>query len=271
MDDANQTVTTGRSKRRNLGGAAGLRLVSVLLWALAATAAVAQESTGTAAPSAAAETAQRALIDLGQVFTYFFVMLGPLKVLGPFVKRTQGVDEAVARKVALQAFLIATLGGLAAAIVGQRLLQKWQISLPALMLAAGLVLLLVALQQVLAQYADPDAAPHSGDASTAPATLPPGLAFSPLAFPTLITPYGAAVLILFLAVSPDRSRDLAILGLFVVVMVLDLLGMWFARPILKHGKAVLAILGAVLGILQVALAMQILLLAGQVLGVLPRS
>jgi multiple antibiotic resistance protein len=137
------------------------------------------------------------------------------------------------------------------------------------------VLLLVALQQVLAQYAEPeDAPPPAGDASTAPATvltLPRGLAFSPLAFPTLITPYGAAVLIVLLAASPDRARDLAILGLFVAVMAVDLLAMWFARPILARGKAVLAILGAVLGILQVALAVQILLAAGRLLGVLPRS
>jgi multiple antibiotic resistance protein len=248
--------------------------LALLLWALAAVTAGAQEgsspATATSMPSPDAASAQRALVDLGQVFTYFFVMLGPLKALGPFVKMTRSVNEATARKVALRASVIATIGGLAAAVVGQKLLQKWNISLPALMLAAGLVLLLVALQQVLAQYAEPDDTPPSaGAAPTDPATLPAGLAFSPLAFPTLITPYGAAALIVLLAASPDRSRDVAILGLFVAVMAVDLLAMWFARPILKQGKAVLAILGAVLGILQVALAVQILLAAGQLLGILP--
>jgi multiple antibiotic resistance protein len=278
MHNANPTVPQESSTSLNKGVTPSLLLLTpalalALLWALAAVAASAQSDIGTAVPSPDAANAQRALIDLGQVFTYFFVMLGPLKALGPFVKMTRGVDEAAARKVALRAFLIATVGGLGAAVVGQNLLKKWSISLAALMLAAGLVLLLVALRQVLAQYADDasDDVPDSGNAPTAPATLPPGLAFAPLAFPTLITPYGAAALIVLLAASPDRARDLAILGLFVAVMGVDLLAMWFARPILKHGKAVLAILGAVLGILQVALAVQILLSAGQLLGVLPRS
>jgi multiple antibiotic resistance protein len=276
MHDERRAIAT-ICTRRSAGLPYRLTLAAVL-WALAAAAAGAQVGSGNGGTTAAivtasadAATAQRALVDLGQVFTYFFVMLGPLKALGPFAKLTRGVDEAAARKVALRASVIATLGGLAAAVVGQKLLQKWNISLPALMLAAGLVLLLVALRQVLAQYAEPDDTPSSGDAPTAPPALPSGLAFSPLAFPTLITPYGAAVLIVLLAASPDRSRDLAILGLFVAVMAVDLLAMWFARPILARGKAVLAILGAVLGILQVALAVQILLAAGRLLGVLPRS
>jgi len=273
MYNANQTVPKKSNKRSHMKVAPWrLLTLTTALCAIAAVAAYAQDGGTTAATTApAAETAQRRLVDLGQVFTYFFVMLGPLKALGPFAKLTKGVDEAAARKVALQATLIATVGGLAAAVVGQTLLRKWSVSLPALLLAAGMVLLLVALQGVLSQYAEPDAAPSPGDAPTAPVTVPPGVAFSPLAFPTLITPYGAAVLIVLLAASPDRSRDVEILGLFVVVMVVDLLAMWFARPILKYGKVVLAILGSVLGILQVALAMQILLVAGRLLGILPQT
>jgi multiple antibiotic resistance protein len=53
-------------------------------------------------------------------------------------------------------------------------------------------------------------------------------------------------------------------------MVLDLLAMLFAHPILKTGgTAPLLVLGAVLGVLQVALAMQMLLLAGKLIGVVP--
>lgn len=92
---------------------------------------------------------------------------------------------------------------------------------------------------------------------------------SPVAFPTIITPYGTAALILLLAASGDRSRDLAILGMFFVVMVLDLLALLYARPILKHAAPALAVLGSVLGVLQVALAIQMLLLAGALLGAAP--
>jgi multiple antibiotic resistance protein len=215
------------------------------------------------------EAARALALDLGHVFTYFFLMLGPLKVIGPFVKLTAGTDAAFQRTLALHAFAIACVAGLVAALVGQNLLQKWGVSLPALLLAAGLVLLLVALQTVLHQY-NPTA-PHPPVDEPATSRAPSlGLALAPLAFPTIITPYGAAVLIVLLAASGALTRDLAILGVFLAVMVLDLLAMLFAHPILKTvGTAPLLVLGAVLGVLQVALAMQMLLLAGKLIGVVP--
>jgi hypothetical protein len=47
--------------------------------------------------------------------------------------------------------------------------------------------------------------------------------------------------------------------------------MWFARPILKYGLGLLQVLGAVLGVLQIALAIQMFVLAGRMLGVLSVS
>ena len=44
-----------------------------------------------------------------EIFTIFFVTLGPLKILGPFAQRTRDLDDATMRKVALWAFLIATI------------------------------------------------------------------------------------------------------------------------------------------------------------------
>ena len=36
-----------------------------------------------------------------EIFTFLFVMLGPLKLLGPFVQRTRGLDDATVRQIAL--------------------------------------------------------------------------------------------------------------------------------------------------------------------------
>jgi len=41
-----------------------------------------------------------AMIGAAQIFTIFFVTLGPLKLLGPFVQRTRGIDEATTRQIA---------------------------------------------------------------------------------------------------------------------------------------------------------------------------
>ncbi|HEY7062479.1 MAG TPA: MarC family protein [Chloroflexota bacterium] len=215
------------------------------------------------------EAARALSLDLGTIFTYFFLMLGPLKLIGPFAKLTAGTDPAFQRMLALRAFAIACGAGLVAAIVGQKLLQKWDVSLPALLLAAGLVLLLVALQTVLHQYhpEPPPAPPAEPGPPHAPSL---GLALTPLAFPSIITPYGSAVLILLLAASSEMGRDLAILGMFVAVMVVDLLAMLFAHQILKAiGLTPLVVLGGVLGVLQVGLAMQMLVLAGKLLRLVP--
>ncbi len=200
-------------------------------------------------------------LSLSMVFTCFMVMLGPVKIVGPFAKLTSGVEEPVARKIGLKALGIACLAGLVAAVSGQNTLVSWGIAPSSLHLAAGVILLLVALKNVMAQY-DSAADPSK------PVADPSNIAFSPLAFPTIITPHGLATFILLLAVSHDVSRDVAIVALFFAVMLVNLLVLWYARPIIRRGAFFLQLLGAVLGVLQVALAIQMIVEALRFLKVL---
>ena len=198
-----------------------------------------------------------------EVFTFLFVMLGPLKLLGPFAQRTRGLDDATVRHIAFWAFVIATTGIVAGSLVGRAMLAKWHVSIPALQITGGIVFFLVALRQVLEQY-EPAHEP-------APERLPPTAfaAASRLVFPSVLTPYGIAAVIALLAASTESTRTLTILGLVLVVMVLNLVAMSFARRILVGGVVtVLHVAGAVLAILQVALSVQIILGALRSLGVL---
>lgn len=201
---------------------------------------------------------------ISQIFTYFIVMLGPIKILAPFVKISRGMDAPSARMLAVKGFFFACLAGVAAATLGQNTLAKWDVGLPALLIAAGLILLLVALKSVLSQYEQSPRIPP-GD-NPQPATKM--LAVSPLAFPTIITPYGIAAFILINAAVPSE-QNIEIYKVFLEVMALNLVAMLFARPIIKYLSTVLTILGAVLGVLQVALAVQMIILAFRMLGVLP--
>jgi hypothetical protein len=71
-----------------------------------------------------------------------------------------------------------------------------------------------------------------------------GLAVSPLAFLTIVTPYGIAVLIIFLVLSPGLDYSLQDMGALTLVMVLNLLCMLYGRQILKAmGVTSLQILG----------------------------
>lgn len=191
-----------------------------------------------------------------EIFTIFFITIGPLKLLGPFVQRTNGLDEAMVRQIALRCFLMATISAIAGGFLGATLLVNWHISIGAMVIAGGLVFLLVGLRQLLEQYEPP----------RAPDTNMPALPASPtgaalkLLFPLVLTPFGIAAVIVLLAVSTGSGRTAIIIGMVVAVMLLNLVAMLFARKILVGGTIlVLQILGAVLGILQAGLAIQIIL------------
>jgi multiple antibiotic resistance protein len=198
-----------------------------------------------------------------EIFTFLFVMLGPLKLLGPFVQRTRGLDDATVRQIAFWAFLIATAGIVAGGLIGRATLAKWHVSIPALQITAGIVFFLVAIRHVLEPY-EPAHAP-------APEPLPPTpfAAALRLVFPMVLTPYGIAAVIALLAASTESTRTLTIFGLVLVVMVLNLAAMSFGRRILVGAVVIgLQVVGAVLAVLQVALSVQIILGALRSLGVL---
>jgi multiple antibiotic resistance protein len=193
-------------------------------------------------------------IPIAQIFTFLFLMLGPLKIIAPFAKMTQGADAALTRRIALRATLLASLGLLFAALLGEKFLSSYGIPVPVLALSAGIILFLVALQNILQQFAPP--APQS--AAIAPSTPTLSLALMPLAFPTIVTPYGIAALVVFLAFSNDLHGRLVIGGSVLAIMILNLIIMIMTRRIPPWLGVLLAILGAVLSIIQVALGLQII-------------
>jgi multiple antibiotic resistance protein len=207
------------------------------------------------------------MVEPAQIFTFFFVTLGPLKVIAPFVARTREIDQARSRQIALWAFGVATLAVLAGALLGSNLLVTWRVSMPALQLSGGIVFFLVAMRQLLEQY-EPAREPFE-HAPLPPASL---AAAARIVFPILLTPYGVAAAIALLASSPSGERTATILGLLVAVMLLNLLAMWFARQLLVGPVlVVLQVIGSVLAVMQVALSVQFILTGLRALGVLPAA
>jgi len=199
----------------------------------------------------------------GKVFTFLFVMLGPLKVIGPFAAMTAGWDESLKRRLAFRAIAIAAIGSLAAVTLGAMLLENWGVSLGAILLTTGIVLFLVALQLVMQQYAPHHEVAKDAVHSSSPVATssPSALAFAPLAFPTIVTPYGVALLILLVTMRAGRPAIiLEIVGITALVLALDLVAMLTADRILttRFVRPALVILGSVLSVLQIALGVQII-------------
>jgi multiple antibiotic resistance protein len=207
-----------------------------------------------AAAEAVADPVMTMHFPKAQIFTFLFLMLGPFKIIGPFSTITRGADAALIRRIAVMATLFASLALLLAAVLGERILQSYGIPLPVLALSGGVILFLVALQTVLQQFV-----PHETHGEGAPPAAVPTLqtALMPLAFPTIVTPYGIAALVTFLGLSPDLETRLLIGAVVCVIMVLNLIVMLVSRHMMPVLGVLLPILGAVLGVVQVALGLQI--------------
>jgi multiple antibiotic resistance protein len=191
----------------------------------------------------------------GEAFTFIFLMIGPIKILAPFMQLTQGMDAAARRKFALRGVGYATLGALAAAALGPRMLHSWHVSVPAVILTAGVILFLVALKMVLQPY---EALASPGEFQAA--AVSPNRSIMPLAFPTIVTPYGVATLIALIAAASSSIETIDILGILTAVMALNLITMLFAHKLL--GPIALLgfqIVGNVLTVVQVALGLQMIL------------
>jgi multiple antibiotic resistance protein len=185
------------------------------------------------------------------LFIILFVTLGPIKVIPPFVQLTKNADRHLRQQLAFRSAALATIVILLVVIVGQNMVHVWQIRLPSLLIAGGILLFLVALNLVMTQY-DPPPPPTSSD--------PPSLklAITPLTFPVILPPFGIAIALVLMLISQELDLSpLIVLGTLVLVMLLNLIGMLAARPILKFLKPVtLRILGFVLGVLQLALGIE---------------
>jgi small neutral amino acid transporter SnatA (MarC family) len=201
-----------------------------------------------------ARTPIEAPVKLFNLFIIFFVTLGPLKIIPPFVQLTQKADPSMRRRLALRSAALATVVILLVAIIGQNIVQVWQIRLPSLLIAGGILLFLVALNLVMTQYQPPPL----------PADSPPpslNLVVTPLTFPVILPPFGIAIaLVLMLASQEMGFNPLTLLGVLVLVMLLNLICMLAARPILAFVKPVtLQIFGFVLGLLQMALGIELII------------
>jgi len=190
--------------------------------------------------------------DIMHVFTILFLMLGPFKIIGPFAQITQAADPVLTRNIALRGTAYATITLLVAALIGEGILSKYGIPIPILAISGGIILFLVALLNIIQQFAPP----AKKDENPIVPTLK--MAISPLAFPTIVTPYGIAAVIVFFAIAPDLNTKLIIGAVVLGIMLLNLVFMLVNRHTFKYLALILPILGTILGVVQVALGLQII-------------
>jgi multiple antibiotic resistance protein len=200
------------------------------------------------------------LLSLGEVFVLLFVMLGPpFKVPAVFAARTRTLEAPAKRKLAFQSVGLAALIAIVGGGLGVFMMGKWKVQPETILLSGGIVFLIVSLRSVLEEYQPPIPKP-----SAAP---PSAIEF---AFPTVVTPYGLAAIIVLFANSHTLERTVLI-GVFVaIIMGLALLGMLYAGKVMGTiGPLPLRLIGVVLGVMTIALALQMSIVALRGLSIIP--
>ncbi|MEB3317035.1 MAG: MarC family protein [Cyanobacteriota bacterium] len=192
---------------------------------------------------------------LSKLLILLVLMSGPLRVIPAFALLTASLSVSARNQLALRSVLYAAVAVVIAVFAGHRVLEAWDTTPQALTAATGLLLLLTALQPLVGW-------PPLSATSMAPAEDPVAIqrfALSPLAFPTILPPFAVGILVLFAAFMPDPLHQSQMVAVTWSLLLIDYLGMRQASGILAViGPVTLQLLGAVFGVLQLALAIQML-------------
>jgi multiple antibiotic resistance protein len=201
------------------------------------------------------------------MFLLLFLMLGPIKILVPFVNLSRGLDCAERRRLATRAVVFSAAALAIAGLMGRSMLENFSMPPPVLALTGGIVLFLVALKTVLEQFST---VPRSTE--PLPVAARPSdwreVAITPLAFPTIVTPYGIAATIVFIALAGDDiSAKLIVGGVVLLILAVDWLAMIFAHVLLRWLGTVLQVFAVVLGVTQIGIGLQVILRSLSEMGV----
>jgi multiple antibiotic resistance protein len=181
------------------------------------------------------------------VFTIFMLTLGPIKTVPAFFAMTQDQSAASMRALAVKGTTVATAVAMVVALVMTEVAAWWRISPDDLRIAGG-ILLFGAARDMIGQFSRP-AAPRSGEPLKQPAV-------TPLAIPIIITPWGVTALLFFAELSSgDLMMQSTVVGILLLIMLLNLVGMLLVRPIIACvGIITFQVLGWIFAVLQAGLA-----------------
>jgi small neutral amino acid transporter SnatA (MarC family) len=161
------------------------------------------------------------------IFTVFMLTLGPIKTVPAFFVMTQNQAPDSARALALQGTMVATAVSVVIALMMTGVAASWRVSADDLLIAGG-ILLFAASREMIGQLGRPASPPQS-------ATPPQHPAITSLAIPIIVTPWRVAAILFFADLAyDDLKMSLIVVGILLLVMLLNLVGMLLARQIIAR-------------------------------------
>lgn len=182
----------------------------------------------------------------GEVFVTLFVIMDPPGTVPIFLALTGSLRSAERKRAAWVAVAVALGVIVVFALFGQIILDYLGIGLPALQMAGGLLLLLVALQLLTGELDDP-AKPASGN-----------VAMVPLGTPLLAGPGAIVATMVFVQRSDQAADYLAVATAIIAVHALLWIFMRYSVVILRIlRESGILLLTRIAGLLLAAIAVQL--------------
>lgn len=203
-------------------------------------------------------------------FTTFFATVGPIDLAALYPAITPRATDARRRAMAVKGTLIAAAILLVMVVFGNEALRWLGITLPALRIAGGILLLLMAIDMV---FARPSGATSTTADETAEAELKADVSVFPLATPLIAGPgaMGAAILLASESAG-DLVRELIVIAALLAVLAITLGLLLTAVRVQRFlGVTGLHVITRVVGVLLAALATQFILDGIGASGLLPSA
>lgn len=188
-------------------------------------------------------------------FTTFFATIAPLDVAAMFAALTPNATPEAKRSMALRGTMISAAILLSFALVGEIVLSTLGISLAALKVAGGILLLLIGIEMVFARSSGGTSTTDEEDQE---AIASKDIAVFPLATPLIAGPGAMGATILLMAdARGDLVAEAVIIGAMLSVLLLTLALLLLTNKVLRlFGITAMYVISRVFGVLLSALAVQ---------------
>lgn len=199
------------------------------------------------------------MIELGGLaFTTFFATISPISVSAMFAALTVTADAEARRSMAIRGTLVAAIILLGFAVLGEYLLTGLGISLAALRISGGILLLLIAIDKVFARSSH---GASTSEAEQQEAEIKQDISVFPLATPLLAGPGAMGATILLMAdVKGNLPLQATVIAALLAILLITLVALLFASKLQKLlGVTGMHVVSRVMGVLLAALAVQFIL------------
>ncbi len=204
-----------------------------------------------------------------EVILLLLATIGPLKVTIVCATLTADASPEFLKRVAFRSVLIALIVCILFAVLGEAILRLFKVSVPAFQIGGGIIVLLFSLDMVMGSKQGSKDGVSSPEEKNAQPSL--DIATYPLAIPLMASVSGLVAIVSLLAQRDDLGALLFLAGVIVAIMAINYLCLRSCKYIVQAvGPTALQVVGKIMGVILVALAVELILMGLIGLGLIAR-